>query len=165
VLPRDPDIAVSCEAMPVPGKYRSGRSQSSIKWNTGPPMEKLEKEPKEMKRSVSYRRNNNMNQLVPPSASIHSISLPLFSHTPLCLCPLLFEINGSVCCGQYPVPSLPPVYLSCLRNLTVWLKKPPGLRGDSRELLSLSFSPFILRILFLCYPFCFKTGLGVGQFW
>jgi hypothetical protein len=29
--------------MPVPGKYRSGCSQSSIGWNTGPPMEKLEK--------------------------------------------------------------------------------------------------------------------------
>jgi hypothetical protein len=27
---RDPDIAVSCEALPVPGKCRSGCSQSSI---------------------------------------------------------------------------------------------------------------------------------------
>ena len=35
---KDPDIAVSCEAMPVPGKYRSGCSQSSIGWNTGPPV-------------------------------------------------------------------------------------------------------------------------------
>ena len=35
-------IAVSYEAMPVPGKYRSGCSQSSIGWNTGPPIEKLE---------------------------------------------------------------------------------------------------------------------------
>jgi hypothetical protein len=26
-------IALSCEAMPVPGKYRSGCSQSSIGWN------------------------------------------------------------------------------------------------------------------------------------
>jgi hypothetical protein len=39
----DPDIAVSCEAMPVPGKYRSGYSQSSIGWNTGPQMVELEK--------------------------------------------------------------------------------------------------------------------------
>jgi hypothetical protein len=39
----------SYEAMPVPGKYRSGCSQSSIRWNTGPPMEKLEKVPKELK--------------------------------------------------------------------------------------------------------------------
>ena len=36
---RDPVIAVSYEAMPVPGKYRSGCSQSSIGWNTGSPME------------------------------------------------------------------------------------------------------------------------------
>ena len=41
-----PDIVVSCEDMPVPGKYRSGCSQASIGWNTGPPMEKLEKVPK-----------------------------------------------------------------------------------------------------------------------
>jgi hypothetical protein len=34
--PSDPDIAVLYEAMPVPGKYRSGCSQSSIGWNTGP---------------------------------------------------------------------------------------------------------------------------------
>jgi hypothetical protein len=44
---KDPDIDVSCEARPVPGKYRSGFSQSSIGWNTGPPMEELEKVPKE----------------------------------------------------------------------------------------------------------------------
>jgi hypothetical protein len=36
---KEPDISISCEAMPVPGKYRSGCSQSSIGWNTGPPME------------------------------------------------------------------------------------------------------------------------------
>jgi len=45
---KDPDIAVSCEAIPVPGKYRSGYSHSSIGWNTGPPMEELEKVPKEL---------------------------------------------------------------------------------------------------------------------
>jgi hypothetical protein len=38
--------------MPVPGKYRSGCSQSSIRWNTGPSMEKLEKAPKELKGAV-----------------------------------------------------------------------------------------------------------------
>jgi hypothetical protein len=48
---KDPDIAVPCKAMPVSGKYRSGCSQSSIGWNTGPPMEELEKVPKELKRS------------------------------------------------------------------------------------------------------------------
>jgi hypothetical protein len=46
---QDPDIAASCEAMPVPGKYRSGCSQSTIGWITGPPMEELEKVPKELK--------------------------------------------------------------------------------------------------------------------
>jgi hypothetical protein len=46
-------IAVSCEAMPVPGQYRSGCSQSAIGWNTGPPMEELEKVPKELKGSAT----------------------------------------------------------------------------------------------------------------
>jgi hypothetical protein len=41
------------EAMPVPGKYRSGCSQSAIGWNTGPPMEELEKVPKELKGSAT----------------------------------------------------------------------------------------------------------------
>ena len=45
ILLKDPDIAVLCEAIPVPGKYRSGCSQSSIGWNTGPPMDELEKVP------------------------------------------------------------------------------------------------------------------------
>jgi hypothetical protein len=36
----------------VPGKYRSGCSQSAIGWNTGPPMEELEKVPKELKGSA-----------------------------------------------------------------------------------------------------------------
>jgi hypothetical protein len=35
--------------MPVPGKYISGWSQSSIRWNTGPLMVELEKAPKELK--------------------------------------------------------------------------------------------------------------------
>jgi hypothetical protein len=50
---KDPDIAVSCEAMPVPGKHRSGYSQSAIRWNTGPPMEELEKVPKKLKGSAT----------------------------------------------------------------------------------------------------------------
>jgi hypothetical protein len=37
----------------VPGIHRSGYSQSSIEWNTGPPMEKLEKVLKELKGSVT----------------------------------------------------------------------------------------------------------------
>ena len=47
--------------MPVPGKYRSGCSQTSIGWNTGPPMEKLEEAPKELKGSATLWWNNNMN--------------------------------------------------------------------------------------------------------
>jgi hypothetical protein len=39
--------------MPVPGKHRSGYSQSAIKWNIGPPMEELEKVPKELKGSAT----------------------------------------------------------------------------------------------------------------
>jgi hypothetical protein len=34
---KDPYIAVSWEAISVPGKHRSGCSQSSIGWNKGPP--------------------------------------------------------------------------------------------------------------------------------
>jgi hypothetical protein len=46
-------IAASYEAMPVPGKYRSGCSQASIRWNIGPPMEKLKKASKELKGSAT----------------------------------------------------------------------------------------------------------------
>jgi hypothetical protein len=50
---KDPDIAVSCETMPVPGKHRSGSSQSAIGWNTGCPVEELEKVSKELKGSAT----------------------------------------------------------------------------------------------------------------
>jgi hypothetical protein len=46
---KDPDIAVSCKTMPGPSKHRSGCSQSAIGWITGPPMEEVEKLPKELK--------------------------------------------------------------------------------------------------------------------
>ena len=46
---QDTGIAISCEAMPVPGKYRIGYSQSSIGWYTRPLMWNLEKVPKELK--------------------------------------------------------------------------------------------------------------------
>jgi hypothetical protein len=58
---QDPDIAVSWEALLVPGKYRSGCSQSSIGWSTGSPVKELEKGPKELKGLQPYRRNNNIN--------------------------------------------------------------------------------------------------------
>jgi hypothetical protein len=48
-----PDIADSCECMPMPGKYRSGSSQSSIGWNTGPLMKELETVSKELKGSAT----------------------------------------------------------------------------------------------------------------
>jgi hypothetical protein len=41
------------EAMPVPGKYRSGCSQSSIGWNTGPLKKELDKVSKELKVSAT----------------------------------------------------------------------------------------------------------------
>jgi hypothetical protein len=50
-----------CEAMLGLSKQRSGCSQSAIRWITGPPMEELEKVPKELKGSATYRWNNNMN--------------------------------------------------------------------------------------------------------
>jgi hypothetical protein len=37
----------------VPGKHRSGCSQSSIGWNTGPLMNELKKVPKELKGSAT----------------------------------------------------------------------------------------------------------------
>ena len=46
-----------CEAMPVPGKYRNGCSQSSIGWNTGSPMKELEKGPKELKGFVALQED------------------------------------------------------------------------------------------------------------
>jgi hypothetical protein len=50
---QDPDIAVSCEAMLVPGKYRNGCSQSSIGWNTRSLMKELEKVLRELKGSAT----------------------------------------------------------------------------------------------------------------
>jgi hypothetical protein len=43
----------NCQTMPVSGIYRSGCSQSSIGWNTGPLMKELEKVPKELKWSAT----------------------------------------------------------------------------------------------------------------
>ena len=46
---QEPDITVSLGPLPVPGKYRSGCSQSSIGWSTQSPMKELEKGLKELK--------------------------------------------------------------------------------------------------------------------
>ena len=53
---QDPDRAFSCEDMPVPSKYRSECSQSSIDWNKEPPMEELEKVPKELNKSATLQK-------------------------------------------------------------------------------------------------------------
>jgi hypothetical protein len=53
ILLKGPDIAVSCEAILGSSKHRSGCSQSAIGWITGPPMEELEKVPKELKGSAT----------------------------------------------------------------------------------------------------------------
>ena len=50
---KDRDIAISYETRPGPNKHRSGCSQSTIGWITGPPMEELEKVSKELKRSAT----------------------------------------------------------------------------------------------------------------
>ena len=46
-------MPVSYETMLGPGKHRSGCSKSAIGWITGPPMEELEKIPKELKGSAA----------------------------------------------------------------------------------------------------------------
>ena len=46
---KDPHVAVSCETMQGPNKHRSECSQSVIGWIIGPPMEELDKVPKELK--------------------------------------------------------------------------------------------------------------------
>ena len=46
-------MAVSSENMPGPGKHRSGCSQSAIGWITGPPMDELEKVPKDLSGSAT----------------------------------------------------------------------------------------------------------------
>jgi hypothetical protein len=48
----DPWVGQSLDS-PLPGKYRSGCSQSSIGWNTGPLMKEIEKVPKELKGSAT----------------------------------------------------------------------------------------------------------------
>jgi hypothetical protein len=58
---QEPDIAVFCEALPVPGKYRSGCSQSSIGWSTRSPMKEPEKYPGSWRGLKLYRRHINMN--------------------------------------------------------------------------------------------------------
>ena len=63
---------ISCEAMPVPGKHRSGCSQSAIGWNTRPPMEELEKVPKELKGSATLEVEQQYELTSTPRAHVSS---------------------------------------------------------------------------------------------
>jgi hypothetical protein len=56
----------------VPGKYRSGCSQSAIGGNTGPPMEDLEKVPKELKGSATLYLEQQFKLTSTPRARVFS---------------------------------------------------------------------------------------------
>jgi hypothetical protein len=56
----------------VPGKYRSGCSKSSIGWNTGPPMEELEKVSKELKGSATLQVEQQYELISTPRARVSS---------------------------------------------------------------------------------------------
>ena len=58
---QEPDTAVTCEALLVPGKYRSWSSQSSIGQSTRSPMKELEKYPVSWRGLQPHRKNINMN--------------------------------------------------------------------------------------------------------
>jgi hypothetical protein len=65
-------MAISCEAMPVPGKYRSGCSQSSIGWNTESPMREVEKVHKELKGSADLSKEQQYELTSTPRACVSS---------------------------------------------------------------------------------------------
>jgi hypothetical protein len=56
----------------VPGKHRSGCSQSAIGWITGLPMEKLEKAPKELTGSATLEVEQQYELTSTPRARISS---------------------------------------------------------------------------------------------
>jgi hypothetical protein len=56
----------------VPGKQSSGCSQSAIGWNTGPPIEELEKVPKELKGSVTLYEEQDYELTGTPRAQFSS---------------------------------------------------------------------------------------------
>jgi hypothetical protein len=57
--------------MLMPGKYRSGCSQSSIEWNIGPLMKELEEVPKELKESATLKEEQRYELTsTPPEACI-----------------------------------------------------------------------------------------------
>jgi hypothetical protein len=68
----DLDTCVNQKQTNKHGKYRSGRSQSSIRWNTRPPMEKLEKAPKELKESATLKVEQQYELTSTPRAHVSS---------------------------------------------------------------------------------------------
>jgi hypothetical protein len=58
--------------MPVPGKYTSGCSQSSIGWNTEPPIEELEKVPKKLKGPATLQEEQQYELTSTPRAYVSS---------------------------------------------------------------------------------------------
>jgi hypothetical protein len=75
---KDPDIAVLCEAMPVPGKHRSGCSQSAIGWITGSPMEEREKVLKELKGSATLQMEQQYELTSTPTPTPEIMSLAAY---------------------------------------------------------------------------------------
>ena len=67
-------MAISCEPMPGPGKYRSGCSQSSIGWNKGPLMKELEEVPKEQKGSATLQED----QQYELTSTLRAVSLVVY---------------------------------------------------------------------------------------
>jgi hypothetical protein len=58
---QEPDIDISREAIPVPGKYRSGSHSHLLYGTQGPQKEELEKIHKELKVQQPYSTIKNMN--------------------------------------------------------------------------------------------------------
>ena len=69
---KDPEIAVFRQAMSGPSKHRSGCSQSAIGWNTVPPMEELEKVPKELEVSATLQVEQQYELTSNPRAHVSS---------------------------------------------------------------------------------------------
>jgi hypothetical protein len=62
---QEPDIALSCDVLPVPGKYRSGCSQSSNGQSTSSPMKELENVCRELKGSEASSEKHQYEPVLP----------------------------------------------------------------------------------------------------
>ena len=65
---KEPDIAVSCEALSNSDKYIGGCLQITIGLSMGSPMEVLKKGLEKLKVFATHRKNYNVNQLEPHSS-------------------------------------------------------------------------------------------------